>query len=137
VSAGATFMLTLVSPVRREQLDDVLRFTGRDGSGSFGILANAFRRITALSFGMASLTRADGASEYLALPGGVLYFSRNSLRIATTAFVRSRSMDEVAQALEKKIRSEEEGIREIRRSLHRLDEEILKRLSHFSRGGGR
>lgn len=132
-----TFKLSVISPVRRDQLDDVVSFTARDASGSFGILANAYRRVTALSFGMASLVRSNGVSEYLALPGGVLYFSRNNLTIAATSFVRSQDMSEIASALEKKIRTEEEGIREIKRSLHHLDEEILKRLSFFSRGGVR
>lgn len=134
MSDRASFTLTLITPVKREQIDDVISFVAKDASGSFGILANAFRRITALSFGMASLSRSDGTTEYLALPGGVLTFSRNVMRIATTSFVRSRNRDDITSALETKIRTEEEGISEIKRSLHQLDEEILKHLSLFSRG---
>ena len=80
--------------------------------------------------------KADGTSEYLALPGGVLYFASNELKIATTTFVRSRNRDEITAALEKKIRVEEETIRDLKRSLHQLDEEILKRLSSMGRLAG-
>lgn len=125
-----------MSPVQLDQIDDIESFTAKDASGSFGILANAYRRITALSFGMATLRKADGTSEYLALPGGVLYFASNELRIATTTFVRSRNRDEITTALEKKIRVEEETIRDLKRSLHQLDEEILKRLSSMGRLAG-
>ena len=131
-----TFRLRLMSPVQLDQIDDIESFTAKDASGSFGILANAYRRITALSFGMATLRKADGTSEYLALPGGVLYFASNELRIATTTFVRSRNRDEITTALEKKIRVEEETIRDLKRSLHQLDEEILKRLSSMGRLAG-
>lgn len=122
-----------MSPIQLVQIDDIVSFTAKDASGSFGLLANAFRRITALSFGMTSLRRADGSLEYLALPGGVLYFASNELRIATTTFVRSQSRDEITAALDKKIRLEEENIRDLKRSLHQLDEEILRRLSSMGR----
>ena len=122
-----------MSPTKLEETDDIVSFTAKDASGSFGILANAYRRITALSFGMASFRKSDESTEYLALPGGVLYFSGNVLKITTTSFVRSRDIRDITAALDKKLHFEEENIREIKRSLHRLDEEILKRLSTMGR----
>ena len=131
------YHLRLMSPTKLEQIDGIVSFIAKDSSGSFGILANACRRLTALSFGMASLKKRDGSVEYLALPGGVLYFSGNVLKIATTSFVRSLSIDEISVALDKKIRVEEDSIQEIKRSLHRLDDEILRRISAMSRPAGR
>lgn len=134
MNGGSTFRMRLISPVKSDEIDGVVSFTARDASGSFGILAHAFRRLTALSFGVASFRVSGGTMGYLALPGGVLYFSENVLKIATTSFVRSSNFNEIADALEKKMRAEEEGIHEIKRSLHQLDEEIVKRLAQFSRG---
>lgn len=131
------FRLRLMSPINMEEIEGIVSFTAKDASGSFGILANAFRRITALSFGMASFRKSDGSTEYLALPGGVLYFMSNDLKIATTSFVRSRDAKEISSALDHKIRIDEDNIRELKRSLHQLDEEILRRLSSMSRRGGR
>lgn len=129
----SAFLLRLLCPVRAERIDDVISFVGRDASGSFGILANAFRRVTVLSYGMASIRRLSGQVEYLALPGGTLTFVRGELTIATTGFVRSAKIEEIEEALQRRVRLEGENIREIKLSLRRLDEEILRRFSEIGR----
>jgi F-type H+-transporting ATPase subunit epsilon len=130
-----TFRLHLMSMTRSELISDVVRFTGHDTAGSFGILANAFRRVTVLVFGLAHFHDAAGKLEYLALPGGVLYFVGNELRIATTTFVRSASLDEISVALDRQLRQEEAELRNIKQSLHRLDEEIIRRMFELKRKG--
>lgn len=125
----SSFRLHLQSPTRAETIDGVVSFTGKDKSGSFGILAHAFKRITALSYGMATLRKADGTTEYLALPGGVLSFKSNELKIATRSFVRSSNADEITEALSNQIRKNEESIRGTKQSIHRLDDELLHRLT--------
>ena len=128
-----TFRLHLMSMTRSESVTDVVRFTGRDAAGSFGILANAYRRITVLTFGLAHFKHSAGSIEYLALPGGLLYFSENELRIATTNFMRGSVLEEISAALDRQLRQEESELREIKQSLHRLDEEILKRMYELTR----
>ena len=114
-------------------IPDVVRFTGRDAAGSFGILANASRRMTVLASDLRiSRTRRDKI-EYLALPGGLLYFSDNELRIATTNFMRSSGLEEISAALDRQLRQEESELRETKQSLHRLDEEIMKRMYELRR----
>ena len=131
-----TFRLHLMSMTRSESVPEVVRFTGRDASGSFGILANAARRITVLVFGLAHFQDAAGKIEYLALPGGLLYFLNNEVRIATTNFLRSGDLDEISAALERQLREEEAELRDIKLSLHRLDEEIMKRMYQLKRKPG-
>ena len=128
-----TFRLRLMSMARSELIPDVVRFTGRDAAGSFGILANASRRITALAFGLAHFQNAAGKIEYLALPGGMLYFVDNELRIATTNFVRSSGLEEISVALDRQLRQEEADLRDVKQSLQRLDEEIMKRMYELKR----
>lgn len=128
-----TFQLHLMSMTRSESISEIVRFTGRDAAGSFGILANAHRRMTVLVFGLAHFQNAAGKVEYLALPGGLLYFEENELRIATTHFVRSSGLEEISAALDLQLRQEEEGLRDIKQSLHRLDEEIMKRMYELKR----
>jgi F-type H+-transporting ATPase subunit epsilon len=128
-----TFKLHLMSVTRSESIPDVVQFTGRDTSGSFGILANAYRRMTVLIFGLAHFRTAEGKLEYLALPGGLLYFLENELRIATTNFVRSPDLDEISAALDRQLRQEEEKLHDIKQSLHRLDDEIMKRMYELKR----
>jgi F-type H+-transporting ATPase subunit epsilon len=131
-----TFRLHLMSMTRSETIPEVVRFTGRDAAGSFGILANAHRRMTVLVFGLAHFQNAAGNVEYLALPGGLLHFVDNELRIATTNFVRSSGLEEISAALDRQLRQEEAELREIKQSLHRLDEEIMKRMYELKRKPG-
>lgn len=128
-----TFSIRLMSMTRSESIPDAVRFTGRDAAGSFGILANASRRMTVLAFGLAHFENAAGKTEYLALPGGLLYFSGNELRIATTNFIRSSALEEISAALDRELQREESALRETKQSLHRLDEEILKRMYELRR----
>lgn len=128
-----TFRLQLMSMTRFESVPDVVRFAGRDAAGNFGILANAYRRMTVLVFGLAHFQDAAGRVEYLALPGGLLYFADNELRIATTNFVRSSGLEEISAALDRQLRQEESELHDIKQSLHRLDEEVLKRMYELTR----
>ena len=129
-----TFQLHLMSPKREEWVRDVVSFTGRDPSGSFNILADASRRMTALVFGLAQFKDEKGKIEYLALPGGVLYFRKNELCLATTNYARDADYETVTAALEKDVRKAETEILETKRSIQRLDEEILKRMLHMKLG---
>lgn len=128
-----TFRLEIQSPVSdTESFTDVVSFTGRDSSGSFGILAHAERRLTALKFGLASFRCLDGRQEYLAVPGGLLYFVNNELFITTRKYVRSPDFEKITKALENEIKAAESLSLDTRRSLRKLDQEILKRLSHLN-----
>jgi F-type H+-transporting ATPase subunit epsilon len=127
-----TFRIHLMSMTRAEWIPDVVRFTGRDAAGSFGILANASRRMTVLSFGLARFQTTSG-TEYLALPGGLLYFVANELQISTTSYVRSSGLQEISTALDVQLRKEEVELREIKQSLYRLDEQVLKLMYELPR----
>lgn len=124
-----SFRLTLLSSRQSETIDGVVSFTGRSKTGSFGILANAERRMTALSFGLARFRTEAGATEYLALPGGILYFVENDLSIVTISYLRSTDYTKIRDLLDETIRIDEERIREIRVSLHRLDQEIIQKMT--------
>ncbi|MGD9108375.1 MAG: F0F1 ATP synthase subunit epsilon [Gammaproteobacteria bacterium] len=132
-----TFSLHLQSTNKCEELDGVISFVGEDISGSFGILANHAKIMTCLKFGLARFKQKNTNinEKYLALPGGLLYFNNNILTITSRYYLRSNNYDEISIALDKKLRSEEENIANIKEALHRLDEKILKRLWEIKQGG--
>lgn len=130
-----TFTLEVQSPgANGPHFTDIVSFSGRDSSGDFSILAHAERRMTVLMFGLASFKHENGLQEFLALPGGLLYFRNNELLIATQSFAQSIDFKTITTALESEIRVSETEVRETRRSLRRLDEEILRRLSRLNLG---
>ncbi len=128
-----TFSIVLASPRMSERISDVASVTARDPSGSFGVLATACRRLTALSYGLMTIRMADTTVEYVAAAGGVFIFADNELRIATTNYIRTRDFQEIPEILDSRLKREEENIQEIKESLHNLDEEMLKRVARMGR----
>ena len=128
-----TFTLHLYAADRYERIDNVASFSGEDKSGSFGLLARHERFMTALTFSLARLTLADGSNEYLGFPGGLLYFIDNELRISTRRYLRDSDVERIARSLTRELLEEEQALEQMRRKLHRLEAEMLKRLAQLGR----
>jgi F-type H+-transporting ATPase subunit epsilon len=128
-----TFTLHLEDAVRAERVDGVASFVGRDATGSFGILAGHARMLTVLEFGLARFRREEGPWEYLALPEAVLYFVDDDLTICTRRYLRDDDFDRISRDLDERLRVEEAELRGIKESVHRLQEELLRRLWQMGR----
>jgi F-type H+-transporting ATPase subunit epsilon len=128
-----TFALHLFAADRTEIIEHVASFTGEDDTGSFGLLAQHDRFMTALTFGLARIGLADGSREYLGFPGGLLYFIDNVLRISTRRYLRDTDVARITQALSRELLEEEQALVQTRQKLHRLEAEMLKRLVHIGR----
>lgn len=134
-NAMTTFTMHLQSSTQYEKLDNITSFVGEDTSGQFGILANHARMMACLKYGMSRFRYDNEETEYLALPGGVVYFVDNQLYVSTRHYLRSKDYQTIETALEENLRAEEENLNSIRESLRRLDEEIFNRLLKLRRGG--
>lgn len=130
------FTLHLQDAVRTERIDGVVSFVGHDASGSFGILAGHARLLTVLDFGLARFRRVDKPWEYLALPEAVLYFADDDLTICTRRFLRDDDYERITLDLDERLRVEETELRGIKDSVHRLQEELIRRLWQMGRRGG-
>lgn len=128
------FIMHLQSATQYERIEQVTTFVGEDVSGSFGILAGHHRMMTSLLFGLARFRTEEDEWEFLALPGGVLYFVENELFLTTRRYLRGTDYDGIAKALEQQLRSEEALLRDLKESMHRLEEEMFKRLWSLGRG---
>lgn len=131
-----SFVLYLQSSTQYEEINDIVSFIGEDSSGRFGIMANHSRMMTCLKFGLSWFRHEDNTEEYLAVPGGVLYFNENKLLVNTRHYFRNKNYDIITTAIENELIQEEENIRSVKESLHRLDEEILKHLWELERKKG-
>ncbi len=128
------FALVVQDATHIERFDHVVSFVGWDDSGSMGILADHERFMTVLSWGLARFQTMDGAWQYLALPGGLLYFVENAATISTRRFLRDDDADRISLALEEQLSVEEDNLRAMKQSLSRLEEEMFKRLWRIGRG---
>lgn len=125
------FKLHLFATDRYELIEGVASFTGEDRSGSFGVQARHERCMTTLTFGLARLLLADGRREFLGLPGGLLYFVDNELRISTRRYVRGADAAAIADALARELLEEEHALEQTRRKLHRLEAEMVRHVAQL------
>lgn len=123
-----SFMLHLQSLSAYDRVEGISSFIGEDASGYFGIRAKHERFLTLHVFGLARYRNAQAQWEYIALPGGVVYFVDNALYINTRRFLRDTDYERIGQRLEAELVQEEEGLRELKRSLWRMEERLLRRL---------
>ena len=129
-----SFALVVQDATHIERFDHVVSFVGWDDSGSLGLLADHERFMTVLSWGLARFQTMDGAWQYLALPGGLLYFVENTATISTRRFLRDDDADRISLELEEQLSVEEDNLQAMKQSLSRLEEEMFKRLWRIGRG---
>lgn len=128
------FTLHLQSATQYERIDDTTGFVGEDASGSFGLLRGHARFMTMLGFGLARFRRGSRNWEFLALPGGLVYFTGNQLYLNTRRYLRGQDSAQIRAALEQQFAAEENELRTMKQSLQRLEQEMLKRLLEIQRG---
>lgn len=129
-----SFALNLFDASHDLKIDGVTTFVGMDASGSFGIQANHARFMTTLVFGLARFRQqATDDWQYLALPGGVLYFRNNELTVSTRHFLVDTDLERISALLEQQLIAEEENLRATRLSLRRMEQAILKRMVSLQR----
>ena len=130
-----TFAMHVQSATQYECIEGVTSFVGEDESGSFGIRARHERMATALSYGLARYQLQPGIWRYLAFPGGILYFVSNELHISTRRFLHDEDYERISAGLLEQLLKEEEELRAIKESLHRLEQEMFRRLWQMGRRG--
>lgn len=123
-----SFALLLRDVASVVRIDDVTSFVGEDASGGFGIMAGHHRFMTCLELGLARFRCGHDDWQYLAMPGGVLYFRNNVLAISTRRYFVDRNYERITEALTSQLLAEEEALREVKRSLEQLEREVLRRL---------
>jgi len=130
-----TFAMHLQSATQYEHIEGVASFVGEDASGSFGICARHARTMTALTYGLARYRLQDDSWHYLAFPRGILYFADKALYISTRRFLHDADYQRISKGLMEQLLKEEEDLRVIRESLHRLEQEMFRRLWQMGRRG--
>ncbi|MBL3528950.1 MAG: F0F1 ATP synthase subunit epsilon [gamma proteobacterium endosymbiont of Lamellibrachia anaximandri] len=129
------FTLLLQDAAHTEHINDVISFVGEDASGNFGILAGHARLMTSLLFGLARFHIEDMPWQYLALPGAVLYFRDNELSISTRRYLIDDNYERISSALQEQFVTEETELHAMKKSLHQMEEQLLKRLWETTRKG--
>ncbi len=84
--------------------------------------------MTVLNFGLARFRRGGGPWQYLALPGALLYFVGNEMRITTRRYLRDEDYGRISRLLEEEMTAEERNLSTMKESLRRMEQELMRRL---------
>lgn len=132
------FTLKLFDSCQSEALEGVSVFVGEDASGSFAILSRHARFMTVLRFGLARFRRGNETPwQYLAMPGALLYFCDNTLTLACRHYLLDEDYDRISGRLAEELVKEEEALHEVKESLKRMEEAMLKRMWELGQQGVR
>ena len=131
-----TFTLILQDATHTQRIEQVTSFVGEDATGSFGILAGHARMMTSLVFGLARFRAGENPWQYLAMPGAVLYFNDNELSLSTRRYLVDDDYERISIALHEQLLAEEKELRELKKSLHHMEEEVLRRLWEIGHESG-
>ncbi len=130
-----SYTMHLFDSSKKLDVEGVTSFIGEDTTGSFGILPGHARLMSVLVFGLARFRCREGAWQYLAMPGAVLYFVDNTLNIACRHYLIDEDYERISQRLIDELVAEEEQLREIQLSLKRMEEALLRRMWEMGRQG--
>ena len=125
------FPLLLLDPTQQQRIEKVTSFVAEDASGSFGILPGHTRLITMLSAGLARYQMEGSDWRYIALSSATLYFVRNQLHLIGQRFLLCEDYQSIEQALQETLALEQESLASLTRSVRRVEEEMLRRLSRL------
>ena len=131
-----SFTLQLYDTTKQIRIENVSSFIGEDSSGSFGIQAHHARFMTTLVFGLFPYRLQTEDWQYLALPGGVLYFNNNELSISTLHFLIDSDFERISELLKRQLLVEEETRTATRTSLQKMEQSMLAKLWDQQRNNG-
>ena len=129
------FSLQLYDAAQQQRIDNITTFVGEDSSGSFGLQAHHARFMTILVFGLFRYRQQNEDWQYLAMPGGVLYFNDNQLSISTQHFLIDSNFERISDTLKQQLLAEEETLTATRTSLHKMEQSMLLRLWSLQKNG--
>lgn len=129
------FSLVLQDASRTEEVADTLSFVGRDGSGSFGLMAGHADFMTCLEVGLARFRTRQGGWRYLALPGAVLTFSKDRLTLSTRHYLIDEDYHRISEAVAQHLLAEEENLKSMKQNLRLMEQAMLQRLWESARRG--
>jgi F-type H+-transporting ATPase subunit epsilon len=84
--------------------------------------------MASLSFGLARFRTSTSDWRYIALPGALVYFHDDTLTLNTRHYVIDDDYERISAVIREQLRDEEAELRSVKESLHRMEDEALRRM---------
>jgi len=116
------------------QIDDVLRIVVETKEGSYGLLPQRLDCVAALSAGILTYESASQGVVYLAVDEGIMVKTGNEVRVSVRNAIGGMSLGQLRAAVAQQFVNLDEGEKQVRAVLTKLESGFVRRFAEFHRG---
>lgn len=116
------------------EIDGVTRIVAETPRGSFGLLPRRLDCVAVLAAGILTYETANGEETYLAVDEGVLVKAGPNVLVSVRNAIGGMSLGKLREAVQQEFRNLDEGERQVRAVLARLESGFMRRFAEFHRG---
>ena len=116
------------------QIDDVLRIVVETKQGSYGLLPQRLDCVAALSAGILTYQSASQGEIYLAVDEGIMVKTGNEVRVSVRNAIGGMSLGQLRAAVAQQFVNLDEGEKQVRAVLTKLESGFVRRFAEFHRG---
>jgi len=116
------------------QIDDVTRIVVETKEGSYGLLPQRLDCVAALSAGILTYQSASQGEVYLAVDEGIMVKTGNEVRVSVRNAIGGMSLGQLRAAVAQQFVNLDEGEKQVRAVLTKLESGFVRRFAEFHRG---
>jgi F-type H+-transporting ATPase subunit epsilon len=116
------------------QIDDVTRIVVETKQGSYGLLPQRLDCVAALSAGILTYQSASQGEIYLAVDEGIMVKTGNEVRVSVRNAIGGMSLGQLRAAVAQQFVNLDEGEKQVRAVLTKLESGFVRRFAEFHRG---
>ncbi len=116
------------------EIDGVTRIVAETPQGSFGLLPRRLDCVAVLTAGILTYEAAGGEETYLAVDEGVLVKAGPNVLVSVRNAIGGMSLGKLREAVQQEFLNLDEGEKQVRAVLARLESGFMRRFAEFHRG---
>lgn len=116
------------------EIDGVKRIVAETPQGSFGILPRRLDCAAVLASGILTYETEDGGDIYVAVDEGVLVKTGATVLVSVRNAIGGMSLGKLREAVEREFENLDEGEKQVRAVLAKLESGFVRRFAEFHRG---
>ncbi len=116
------------------QIDGVTRIVAETAQGSFGLLPHRLDCVAVLEAGILTYQMGSDNEIYLAVDEGVLVKAGSEVLVSVRNAISGMSLGQLREAIEREFINIDEGEKQVRAVLARLESGFVRRFAEYHRG---
>lgn len=115
-------------------IEDVLQIVAQTDQGSLGLLPNRLDCVAVLQAGILSYQTRESGVVYLATDEGILVKTGSEVRVSVRNAIGGMELGRLREAVAREFLNLDEGEKQVRAVLARLESGFVRRFAEFQRG---